>query len=326
MIVTIFRSRLREEHRIEYSKVAAEMEQLARSMPGFVSFKTFAAEDGERCSVVEFDSWESHDAWAQHPQHRVAQGLGRTQFYSSYSISVAEEVRHHQFKFEGDKMSDLRTLNEQLHEDVKPFRQADHAIDATFLNRWSPRAFSSQPVEEEKLMQILEAARWAASSYNEQPWRFLLARTPQDIAKFLDILVPQNQAWAKDAPVLLFVAAKKTFSYNGQPNIVHQYDCGTASGYMTFEAERVGLIVHGMAGFDADKARTVLNVPDDFEVMAAYAIGYHGDKSQLPSEVQEREVPSSRRPLQESIFEGGFSVPKEEKAEAETDTPDLPKN
>lgn len=223
-------------------------------------------------------------------------------------------------------MSDLQTLNEQLHEDVKPFRQADHAIGATFLNRWSPRAFSSQPVEEEKLMQILEAARWAASSYNEQPWRFLLARTPTDVAKFLDILVPQNQAWAKDAPVLLFVAAKKTFSHNGQPNATHHYDSGTASGYMTFQAEHVGLIAHGMVGFDADKARTVLNVPDDFEVMAAYAIGYHGDKSQLPSEVQEREVPSSRRPLKESIFEGGFSVPKEEKAEAETDTPDLPKN
>jgi nitroreductase len=221
-------------------------------------------------------------------------------------------------------MSDLQTLNEQLHEDVKSFRQADHAIGATFLNRWSPRAFSSQPVEEEKLMQILEAARWAASSYNEQPWRFLLARTPQDIAKFLDILVPQNQAWAKDAPVLLFVVAKKTFSHNGQPNIVHQYDCGTASGYMAFEAERVGLIVHGMAGFDADKARTVLNVPDDFEVMAVYAIGYHGDKSQLPEQMQTMEVPSGRRPLQESIFEGGFNRPQEVQAEADTDTPNLP--
>ncbi|HVF85721.1 MAG TPA: nitroreductase family protein [Abditibacteriaceae bacterium] len=323
MIITIFRSRLREESHIEYSIVAEETERLARAMPGFVSFKTFAAPDGERCSVVEFDSWESHNAWAQHPRHRVAQGLGRSQFYSSFSILVAEEVRRHQFKFEGEKMSDLDALNEQLHEDVKPHRQADHAIDATFLNRWSPRAFSSQPVEEEKLMQILEAARWAASSYNEQPWRFLLARTPQDVAKFLDILVPANQVWAKDAPVLLFVAAKKTFSHNGKPNLTHQYDAGTSSGYMTFQAELVGLIAHGMVGFDGDKARTVLNVPDDFQVMAAYAIGYHGDKSQLPPEVQEREVPSSRRPLQESIFEGGFSAHKEEKAEAETDTPDL---
>lgn len=97
MIITIFRSRLREEHRIEYSIVATEMEQLARSMPGFVSFKTFAAEDGERCSVVEFDSWELHDAWARHPQHRVAQGLGRTQFYRTFAISVAEVVRSRTF-------------------------------------------------------------------------------------------------------------------------------------------------------------------------------------------------------------------------------------
>ena len=220
----------------------------------------------------------------------------------------------------------LEGLHEQLHEDVKSHRQADHEIAATFLNRWSPRAFSSQPVEDEKLMQILEAARWAASSYNEQPWRFLLARTPDDVAKFLDLLVPQNQVWAKDAPVLLFIAAKKTFSHNGQPNATHHYDSGTASGYMTFQAEQVGLISHGMVGFDAEKARTVLNVPDDFVVMAAYAIGYHGEKSQLPLEVQEREVPSSRRPLQESIFEGGFNVSKEAKAEAKTDTPNFPQN
>jgi nitroreductase len=216
--------------------------------------------------------------------------------------------------------------NALLHDDVKNIRQADHEIDVTFLNRWSPRAFSSQPVEDEKLMQILEAARWAASSYNEQPWRFLLARKPDDVAKFLDLLVPANQAWAKDAPVLLFIAAKKTFSHNGKPNPTHHYDSGTASGYMSFQAEQVGLIAHGMVGFDAEKARTVLNVPDDFVIMAAYAIGYHGDKSQLPPDVQEREVPSTRRPLIGSIFEGGFSIPKEEKAEADTDTPDLPQN
>lgn len=217
----------------------------------------------------------------------------------------------------------LEALNTQLHEDVRPHRQADHEIDITFLNRWSPRAFADQPVEEAKLMQILEAARWAASSYNEQPWRFLLARTPDDVAKFLDLLVPANQAWAKDAPVLLFIAAKKTFSHNGEANATHGYDSGTASGYMTFQAERVGLIAHGMVGFDADKAREVLNVPDDFAVMAAYAIGYHGDKLQLPPELQEREVPSGRRPLIESIMEGGFSAPKEVQAEADTDTPDL---
>ena len=220
-------------------------------------------------------------------------------------------------------MSNLQTLNEQLHEDVKSIRHADHEIDATFLNRWSPRAFSSQKVEDEKLMQILEAARWAASSYNEQPWRFLLARTPNDVAKFLDILVPQNQAWAKDAPVLLFIAAKKTFSHNGEPNATHGYDSGTASGYMTFQAELVGLIAHGMVGFDAEKAHTVLNVPDDFAVMAAYAIGYQGDKAQLPEQAQAMEVPSGRRPVAESIFEGGFSAAKEIKAEADTDTPAL---
>ncbi len=210
-----------------------------------------------------------------------------------------------------------------VHEDVKANRQAAHEIDATFLNRWSPYAFSSEPVDEEALMSALEAARWAASSYNEQPWRFLIARSPEDHQKFVDFLLPQNQAWAKNAPVLLVVVTKKTFSHNGQPNGCHQYDAGTASGYLTFQLTRNGLHSHGMAGFDKEMARASLGIPSDFEPMAVYAIGHHGDKSQLPEAMQQRDSPSSRRPLSESVMEGHFIEPKEEKAEADTITPDV---
>ena len=220
-------------------------------------------------------------------------------------------------------MSDLQTMNGSLHEDVKPHRHADHAIDATFLNRWSPYAFSSESVDEEALMSALEAARWAASSYNEQPWRFLIARNEEDHQKFVDFLLPQNQVWAKSAPVLLLVIAKKTFSHNGKENVTHQYDAGTASGYLTFQLAQNGLHSHGMAGFDKDMARASLGIPSDFEPMAVYAIGHHGSTSQLPPEVQARDAASGRRPMKESVMEGRFIESKEERAEADTDTPNL---
>ena len=152
--------------------------------------------------------------------------------------------------------------------ELQPYRQPDFSVDAAFVNRWSPRAFSPEPIPEETLMSVFEAARWAASSYNEQPWRFLLARTEADRAKFLDFLIPMNQEWAKNAPVLVLILSKKTFSQNGQPNGVNQFDAGTASGYLTLQASLNGLVSHGMAGFDRDKARAALGVPEDFDLIA----------------------------------------------------------
>ena len=199
------------------------------------------------------------------------------------------------------------TLHEQVRDEVKENRHADHAIDPIFLNRWSPRAFSSEPIDDEVLMSVLEAARWAPSSYNEQPWRFLIARSEADRARFLDFLLPMNQAWAKDAPVLLVLLSKKTFSHNDKPNKVYQLDAGTASGYLMLQAVQNDLYVHGMAGFDADKARETLNVPDDYDILAVYAIGKRGETSQLPEEMQEREIPSGRKPLSEIMMEGEFT-------------------
>jgi nitroreductase len=197
-------------------------------------------------------------------------------------------------------------LHHELSEEVQQHRQADHEIDPVFLNRWSPRAFSEEPVDDEVLMSVFEAARWAPSSNNEQPWRFIIARTVEDRQRFLEFLVPGNQVWAKHAPVLLVIISKRTFSRGGAPNKVYQFDAGCAWGYIALQALQNGLITHGMAGFDNDKAREILDVPDDFDIMAVIAIGKRGDKSELPENLQEREIPSGRRPLSETIMEGGF--------------------
>jgi nitroreductase len=179
--------------------------------------------------------------------------------------------------------------------------------------------FRRNPIDEETVLRVFEAARWAASSFNEQPWRFLIARSEEDRAKFLSFLTPSNQAWAKDAPVLFVIISKKTFSHNGKPNGTHQFDAGTSSGYITFQAAQLGLIAHGMAGFDKDQARATLGIPTDFEIMAVFALGKHGDKSVLPPEVQDREVPSGRRPVHESIMESHFVDTREKQAEEDTE-------
>jgi nitroreductase len=210
-------------------------------------------------------------------------------------------------------------LNREVAEEVKPYRQMDYPVDSTFLSRWSPRAFSPEPIDDDTLMSVFEAARWAASSYNEQPWRFILARSDEDRKKFLDFLSPDNQVWARNAPVLVLLIAKKTFSHNGSPNRVHQFDVGTSSGYMSLQATMNGLYAHGMAGFDADMARATLGIPSDFEIMAVFAIGKRGDESLLPEDVRAREVPSSRRPVSESVMEGHFIQAKEVAAERDTE-------
>ncbi len=210
-------------------------------------------------------------------------------------------------------------LNGEVAEEVRPFRDAEHKIAAAFLNRWSPRAFAPDAIDDETLMSVFEAARWAASSYNEQPWRFVYARNDEDRKRFLDFLVPGNQAWAKDAPVLVVAVAKKTFSFNGKPNATHHFDAGCASGYLTLQASLNGLYAHGMVGFDPDKARTTLGIPDDFVPLAVFAVGHRGATESLPAGLREREEPSGRRPVTESIMEGRFHIATEKKAEADTE-------
>lgn len=189
-------------------------------------------------------------------------------------------------------------------------RTADYPIEPLFTRRWSPRAMSGEPLSEAELMFIFEAARWAPSTYNEQEWRFLYARrdTPQWPLLF-DLLMEANQAWCKNAAVLVVVLARKTFSRNGNPNPVHLFDVGSAWENAALQATAMGLVSHGMAGFDFEKARTSLHVPEEYAVAAMFALGRPGDPAALPEQMREMEVPSGRRPVSESICEGIFAFP-----------------
>jgi nitroreductase len=187
-------------------------------------------------------------------------------------------------------------------------RKPDRPIEPLIYRRWSPRAMTGQPISDEELLTIFEAARWAPSTYNEQEWRFLYGRrdTPQ-WATFFDLLVEANQLWCKNAAVLVVVLARKTFTRNGKPNPVHLFDVGSAWENAALQATAMGIVSHGMAGFDFEKARTTLRVPEQYDVAAMFALGRPGDPDQLPPNYREVEVPSQRRPVRESICEGPFA-------------------
>jgi nitroreductase len=181
---------------------------------------------------------------------------------------------------------------------------AESGLHPVIAHRWSPRAFADKPVSSDDLKKIFEAARWAASSFNEQPWRFLVGRKGDETyKKIFDTLVEFNQGWAKSAPVLVLSAAKKTFTHNGSPNNYGVHDTGAATATLTLQATALGLHTHGMAGFDTAKARAAFNIPDDFEIGAVTAIGYLGDAETLPEGLKTQETaPRSRKPLEEVVF------------------------
>ncbi len=167
---------------------------------------------------------------------------------------------------------------------------------------------SGESLSEDEMLTLFEAARWAPSTYNEQEWRFLYARrdTPH-WNEFFDLLVEGNKTWCHRAAVLVVVLAHKIFAKNAQPNPVHLFDCGAAWENLALQATAMDLVAHGMQGFDYEKARTVLKVPGDYAVAAMFALGRPGDIGDLPLELREREKPSDRRPVRESLCEGPFS-------------------
>jgi len=174
-------------------------------------------------------------------------------------------------------------------------------------SRWSPRAFSDREVSPEHLIALLEAARWAASCYNEQPWRFIVAQKshPETYDKLLGSLVEFNQMWARSAPVLMLTIAKKTFTHNGTPNQYALHDAGMALGNLAVQATALGLSAHFMAGFNHSVARTAFQIPDDFELGAVAAIGYAGDPESLPENLRPGELaPRTRKPLSELVYTG----------------------
>ena len=187
-------------------------------------------------------------------------------------------------------------------------READHPIEPIFLKRWSPRAMSGEAVSQEELNSLLEAARWAPSTFNEQEWRFLYAhKGTEHWAAFFDLLMEANQTWCQHAGVLCVVASGKVFQRNGKPNPVHTFDAGAAFENLCLQGAAMGLVVHGMAGFNRNKAQADLGIPDTYEVEAMIAIGRPGDVESLPEELQEREIPTGRKPINQISCEGPFA-------------------
>lgn len=185
-------------------------------------------------------------------------------------------------------------------------RETKYDIDPIFLKRWSSRAFSRQQVPEEIWKSVLEAARWAPSAKNIQPWRFIIAKRKEDLEKFHSFILPGNLTWAKEAPVLMILISEKAVM-NGQDKSM-AFDAGTAWGYLSLEAARKGLVSHAMGGIDKEKARDVLNIPENFDIHIAVALGYPGNKADLPEDLQQREQPSSRKAFNEIVTEGCFST------------------
>ena len=189
--------------------------------------------------------------------------------------------------------------------DVHEHRQADHPIEDRFLHRWSPRALSGEALPEGALESLFEAARWAPSSYNGQPWRFLYAtRDSPHWDGFLDLLVEFNRGWARHAGALIVVVSRTTFERNDKPARTHAFDTGAAWMALALQASARGLVAHAMQGFDYERAAELLELPDAYEVECMVAVGRPGQVEDLPEDLRERETPSGRKPVGDIAFEG----------------------
>ena len=193
-------------------------------------------------------------------------------------------------------------------------RVADHPISAHFLERWSPRAFTGEAIPEAELMTLFEAARWAPSSYNSQPWRFIYAlRDTPSWDGFLGLTNEYNRSWAHAAGALMVMLSKSTMLPPGKdreiPSHSHSFDAGSGWAYLALQAAMSGWAAHAMVGFDMDRAFAELQVPQGYRIEAMIAIGRRGDKSVLPEAMQSREEPNGRMPVEQFIMEGRFRNP-----------------
>lgn len=183
-------------------------------------------------------------------------------------------------------------------------RKPEARVDPMFLDRWSPRSFLTDQIPENELSSLFEAARWAPSCNNEQPWLFIYATSREDREKFISALVEQNRTWAGKAPVLAFVISRKYFSKSGKLNRHANFDTGAAWLSLALQASKSDLYAHAMAGFNREKAYEILDIPEDkYDIIAAIAIGKKGDSSALPDNLAARESPNTRKPLSEVAFE-----------------------
>lgn len=188
----------------------------------------------------------------------------------------------------------------------------DYPIHELLAERWSPYGFEDRPVAQADLRSLFEAGRWAASSYNEQPWNFFVATkdNPEEFARLLSCLVEANQEWAKAAPVLVLGVVSLKFSRNNTDNRAAVHDLGLAAGNLVVEATARGLCVHQMIGILPDKAREVYQIPEHYEAWTAMAIGYKADPAKLPDALKERDLtPRQRKPLSQFVFIGKWGQP-----------------
>ncbi len=188
---------------------------------------------------------------------------------------------------------------------MQKLAQTQFPIHPLLQERWSPRAFSNELVEETTLQSLFEAARWASSCFNEQPWSFLVAtkKNGEEHVKMLSCLVEANQSWAKQAPVLMLTIAKLIFDHNGKSNRHAYHDVGLAVGNLVVQATALGLGVHQMAGILPDMIKSSYDIPENYEPVTGLAIGYFGDPQSLPDELREREVAKrTRLPLSDFVF------------------------
>jgi nitroreductase len=184
---------------------------------------------------------------------------------------------------------------------------ASYPIHDLIARRWSPRAFSDRRVPPEQLLSLLEAARWAASSFNEQPWEFIVATKDEaaDYERLASCLSEGNRIWATSAPVLMLSIAKRFFEDGGEENRHAFHDVGMAMGNFLLQATALGLFVHQMAGFDVERARMLFGLPAGYDPVAMIALGYQGDPQSLPPKLREREVAlRTRKPLEKFVFSG----------------------
>jgi nitroreductase len=195
---------------------------------------------------------------------------------------------------------------------MEKIAETGYPVHELIAKRWSPRAFEPKPVPTEALRSVLEAARWAASSFNEQPWRFLVARREdsEEFERMLGCLMEGNQSWAKNAGVLILTVAKETFTRNDRPNRSAFHDVGLAAGNLSLQATDLGLRVHQMAGIEVDKIRKTYDVPEGFQPLTGIAIGYPGSVEQLPEPLRAPEIaPRQRNPQSEFVFSGTWNNP-----------------
>lgn len=192
---------------------------------------------------------------------------------------------------------------------IKDLRKPEYEVDSIFIYRWSPRAMSGEGIKKEELMPLFEAAKWAPSSYNNQPWRFMYAIKGTVYWQiYFDLLSDFNKQWVKNAGALILVLSKKNFELNNKPSITHRFDTGSAFANFALQGNLLGYVVHAMEGFDYEKARKELEISDEYDIECLIAVGIPGEKDDLPEELKKLENPSTRKKISDIAFEGNMKA------------------